>query len=271
MPSFRMVMEAVVDAFERKREEIRERAAGTRGAPGRDRPDRAQARATRGGRSWRRRSRSCCGGRRPRARRLRRRPQVPARLGPGAAAGPRRARGRRAHARRDGRRRHLRPARRRLRPLLGRRRLARPPLREDALRQRPAGPRLPARLAGARPRALPPRLRRDAGLDAARDARPRGRLLLRPRRRLRGRGGPLLRLDARREIRDGSLGRRPGRAGDLQFYGVSEARQLRGREHPPSGRWRRRRRQPEGLAEARPAPSTRRAPSGSGRGSTTSA
>jgi len=30
MPSFRMVMEAVVDAFERKREEIRERAAGTR-------------------------------------------------------------------------------------------------------------------------------------------------------------------------------------------------------------------------------------------------
>jgi uncharacterized protein len=30
MPSFRMVMEAIVDAFERKREEIRERAAGTR-------------------------------------------------------------------------------------------------------------------------------------------------------------------------------------------------------------------------------------------------
>src|ERR1044072_334113 len=30
MPSFQMVMEAVVDAFERKREEIRERAAGTR-------------------------------------------------------------------------------------------------------------------------------------------------------------------------------------------------------------------------------------------------
>ena len=44
--------------------------------------------------------------------------------------------------------RHLRPGRRRLRPLLGRRRLARPPLREDALRQRAARPRLPARLAG---------------------------------------------------------------------------------------------------------------------------
>jgi uncharacterized protein YyaL (SSP411 family) len=34
MPSFRMVMEAVVDAFERKREEIRERAGATRGRLG---------------------------------------------------------------------------------------------------------------------------------------------------------------------------------------------------------------------------------------------
>ena len=42
------------------------------------------------------------------------------------------------HARRDGRGRHLRPARRRLRPLLDRRLLARPALREDALRQRAA-------------------------------------------------------------------------------------------------------------------------------------
>jgi uncharacterized protein YyaL (SSP411 family) len=42
MPSFRMVMEAVVDAFERKREEIRERSAGTRarlGAIGLVEPD----------------------------------------------------------------------------------------------------------------------------------------------------------------------------------------------------------------------------------------
>ena len=37
MPSFRMVMEAVVDAFERKREEIRERAAGDRERARRDR------------------------------------------------------------------------------------------------------------------------------------------------------------------------------------------------------------------------------------------
>ena len=48
----------------------------------------------------------------------------------------------------DGARRDLRPDRRRLCPLRGRRDLDRAPLREDALRQRAAGPRLPARLAG---------------------------------------------------------------------------------------------------------------------------
>ena len=94
-----------------------------------------------------------------------------------------------------GLRRHQRPDRRRLRPLLGRRPLAGPPLREDALRQRPARPRLPARLPGARARALARGLRGDPGLDAGRDARPRGRVLLGARRRLGGRGGPLLRLD----------------------------------------------------------------------------
>ena len=46
------------------------------------------------------------------------------------------------------RRRHLRPGRRRLRPLLRRRDLARAALREDALRQRAARPRVPPRLAG---------------------------------------------------------------------------------------------------------------------------
>ena len=45
-------------------------------------------------------------------------------------------------------RRHVRPGRRRLRPLQRRRPLDRPPLREDALRQRAARPRVPARLAG---------------------------------------------------------------------------------------------------------------------------
>ena len=80
----------------------------------------------------------------------------------------------RGDARRDGLRRHLRPARRRLRPLLGRRRLAGSPLREDALRQRAARPRLSARLAGAGARALAPglRARRSTG-RCARCAGPR--------------------------------------------------------------------------------------------------
>ena len=48
-----------------------------------------------------------------------------------------------AHSRRHGRRRHQRPARRRVRPLQHRCALAGAALREDALRQRPAGPRVP--------------------------------------------------------------------------------------------------------------------------------
>ena len=94
MPSFRMVMEAVVDAFERQREEIRERA-----------PRDARRGSARSARSSRRRARPSAAlleeavraparRRRPPQRRLRRRPQVPARLGAGAAAGPRRDRGR---------------------------------------------------------------------------------------------------------------------------------------------------------------------------------
>ena len=54
------------------------------------------------------------------------------------------------HARRHGRGRHLRPPRRRLRPLLDRPAVAGPALREDALRQRPARPALPPRLAAHR-------------------------------------------------------------------------------------------------------------------------
>ena len=87
---------------------------------------------------------------RRRARRLRRRAEVPAVLGDRVPARPRRARDVAAHAARDGQRRHLRPGRRRLRALRGRRALDRPALREDALRQRAARPRLPARLAGNR-------------------------------------------------------------------------------------------------------------------------
>ena len=63
------------------------------------------------------------------------------------------------HAALDGLGRHLRPGRRRLRALQRRRDLDDPALREDALRQRAARPRLPARLAG---HAATPLLRRTA-------------------------------------------------------------------------------------------------------------
>ena len=86
---------------------------------------------------------------------------------------------------------------RRLRALLGRRPLAGAALREDAVRQRAAGARLPARLAGHRRPAAAAGVRGDPGLGAARDARAGGRVLLGAGRRLRGRGGPLLRVDAR--------------------------------------------------------------------------
>ena len=90
---------------------------------------------------------------RPAVGRVRPRAEVPAgdddRLPvPGARAHRRRGDSRddHHHARRDGGRRHPRPARRRVRPLLDRRDVARPALREDALRQRAAHPRVPARL-----------------------------------------------------------------------------------------------------------------------------
>ena len=91
--------------------------------------------------------------------------------------------------------RHLRPSRRRLRPLFHRRALARAPFREDALRQRPASrPALPC-LAGDRRAALRRPRGRDRGLGAARDAHRRGRVRKRARRRFRGRRGQVLRLE----------------------------------------------------------------------------
>ncbi len=88
--------------------------------------------------------------------------EVPGRLDDRAAPAPAcrgRRRGRARHgaadARPHGRRRHVRPARRRLPPLLRGRALARPPLREDALRQRAARLRLPPRLGRHRRGAVP--------------------------------------------------------------------------------------------------------------------
>ena len=78
-----------------------------------------------------------------------------------------------AHPRQDDARRDLRPARGRVCPLRGRSHLAHPPLREDALRQRAAGARVPARLAGDGRGALDASPR-DSGWATARNAGPRG-------------------------------------------------------------------------------------------------
>ena len=173
MPSFRMVMEAVVESWSTQRERIRASAARIReqlGAIGRLEPS-AEPLSPRAGRHR-------AVGRLRMMADMRHggfggAPKFP----PAAALELLLAHGverrRRGDARRDGPRRHLRPDRRRLRPLLGRRRLARPPLREDALRQRAAGPRLPPRLAGARPRALAAGLR--ARRSTGRCARCAGR------------------------------------------------------------------------------------------------
>ena len=87
----------------------------------------------------------------------------------------------------------------RLPPLLDRRALAGAALREDALRQRAAGRRVRRGLPGDRARRLRPRRARHARLPAARDDRPRRRLLFGDRRRLEAprrqvRGGRVLRL-----------------------------------------------------------------------------
>ncbi len=96
-------------------------------------------------------------------RRFRRRAEVPAAHEPAvpAPAPPAHRLGaqpgdRPAHLRGDGPRRHLRPARRRVRPLLGGRPLDRAALREDALRQRAAAARLHPALAADRRPAGPP-------------------------------------------------------------------------------------------------------------------
>ena len=125
--------------------------------------------------------------------------------------------------------RHLRPSRRRLCPLLGRRALARAALREDALRQR-AAPRPDVRgLARDRQRPLRAPHRRDGRLAAARDDRRGRRLRGLARCRLGGRGGQVLRLDESRDRGGAGRGRRQGVRRRLRGDG---RRQL-GRPHHP--------------------------------------
>ncbi len=111
-------------------------------------------------------------------RRLRARPQVPRGVDARAPPPPRRrgvARDGHGDARRHGGGRLLRRRRRRLSPLLRGRPLARPALREDALRQRRPRLDVPARLGRHRARALPRDRGGDARVHAARARAPRRR------------------------------------------------------------------------------------------------
>ena len=173
---------------------------------------------------------------------------------------------------RDGGRRDQRPDRRRLRALLGRPDLARPPLREDALRQRAARPGVSARLPGAGRSSAGARSpsARSTG-RCARCAGPRAASTRRstPTPRARRVGST-----SGRRPRSGRRSARPGLAelADevIAYYGVTEARQLRGPQHPqPDRPPRRTGARPGSTRRARR--SMRRARSASGRASTTSA
>ncbi len=180
-----------------------------RAADGRDHADRVLASAS---------------GVRRRARRIRRRAEVPAtddaRVRPALRGARLGARGedRHDHARPHGRRRDLRPPGRRVRALLDGRVVARAALREDALRQRAARAAVHAGVAGHARRSLPARGDRDARVPAPRDAARRGRVLLVAGRGQRGRRGEVLRVvvgrarDARRTGRCRVLRRRRPKA-----------------------------------------------------------
>ena len=119
-----------------------------------------------------------------------------------AGAGPAGAVHGDAHAAPHGRRRPLRPARRRLLPLLRRCVLDDPALREDAVRQRRAARGVCAkRRSPPATRSIPQRRRRDRRLGDARDAVAGRRLLLEPRCGLRRPRRQVLRLGSRGSAR----------------------------------------------------------------------
>ena len=107
-----------------------------------------------------------------------------------------------ADARCHGGRRHLRPSRRRLLPLLDGCPLARAPLREDAHRPGAPRPGLSACVAGHGARGVLGRRHRDPGFRPAGPLDPRGRPLLVLRRRRRWSRGSARDLHPRRIARD---------------------------------------------------------------------
>ena len=264
MPSWRMVLEAVADAWTERRDQIRRQGADILRVAVGEHPARALARAD---------------PRRARGRRHRRRSRAHTTARTAASGPPPKfpqasvielllVRGEREMSlhtleamARGG---YLRPGRRRVRALRRRRDLDGPPLREDALRQRAAGAGLPARVAGLGQRSLRARLPRDARLGAARDAWPRGRVLLGARRRLRRSRGEVLRVERRPSCERCSVRRSPDEA--IAYFGATEQGNFERGLNVLTARGP----EPDGARRRSAASCSRPARSASGRGSTTS-
>ena len=252
LPAFPQVLVAVSELYRERRAEVtqRTRRAGRRAA---SRPPAAAPSAepltesllVRGGAAARRAARPGVG----RVRRARRSSRRPRRWSCCCGAG--RPSWRRAQTLDgDGRRRDVRPRRRRLPPLLGGRALARAALREDALRQRAARARVPARLARDRPGALPRGGRGDGRVPAPRPAAAGRRLRL-----LAGRG------HRRRRGADVHLGAGRGRAGGA--VRAVRGRPLRAARHARPATRGAAARAPRAAARS-PGSTTRRSPPGTG-------
>ena len=173
-------------------------------------------------------------------RRLRRGAEVPAFDGARVPAPPPRAHRRRGGAldgrgdlRGDGPRGHVRPARRRVRPVQRGRQLDRAALREDALRQRAAGRGLHPPVAADGVRPGPPGGRGDLRLHGPRAAHPRGRPVRLARRGQRRRRGRVLRLDPGRAPGGPRRGRRRVRGPGLRRHRAGHVRARRVRPPAP--------------------------------------
>ncbi len=158
----------------------------------------------------------------------------------------------------DGPRGHLRPARRRVRPVQRGRQLDCAALREDALRQRAAGGGLHPSVAADGVRPGPPGGRGDLRLHGPRAAHPRGRPVRLARRGQRRGRGRVLRLDPGRAPGGPGRGRRGVRGPGLRRHRAGDVRARR-RPSSSAGPTRRAPRTPRWSSTPRP-PRARRPP-----------
>ena len=199
LPSFRQVLHAIDGAWRERRDDLEAQAERLVGAlGGAARLEAATGRSRRGcstpqSAAWRATTSRPSAGRRG--------ARVPALVrgrAPAAARGRRGARHGTTHPRRDGGRRPLRRRRRWIPPLLGRRAVGRPALREDAVRQRAARLGVPACLGRDGQGPLPQGRRGDGRLPASRDAAGERRVRLGSGCRHRRRRGADVHVDAGR-------------------------------------------------------------------------